>query len=67
VRLVDLRAEPIERITPAGIMTRAREYALDILAFATGFDAMTGPLLKMDIRGRDGLTLREAWADGPKT
>jgi cation diffusion facilitator CzcD-associated flavoprotein CzcO len=67
VRLVDLRAEPIERITPAGIRTRAREYALDIIVFATGFDAMTGPLLKMDIRGRDGLTLRAAWADGPQT
>ena len=43
-RLVDLRAEPIERITAAGIRTRAREYPLDILVFATGFDAMTGPL-----------------------
>ena len=67
VALVDLRAEPIERITPAGIRTRAKEYALDVIVFATGFDAMTGPLLKMDIRGRDGLALREAWAAGPKT
>ena len=67
VTLVDLRAEPIERITPAGIKTRAREYALDIIVFATGFDAMTGPLLKIDIRGRQGLTLREAWAAGPST
>ena len=46
---------------------RAREYALDIIVFATGFDAMTGPLLKIDIRGRQGLTLREAWAAGPST
>ena len=67
VTLVDLRAEPIERITAAGIKTRAREYALDMIVFATGFDAMTGPLLKIDIRGRDGLTLREAWAAGPLT
>jgi len=67
VTLVDLRAEPIERITPAGIKTRAREHKLDIIVFATGFDAMTGPLLKIDIRGRDGLALREAWAAGPST
>jgi len=67
VTLVDLRAEPIERITPAGIKTRASEYALDIIVFATGFDAMTGPLLKIDIRGRDGMALREAWAAGPST
>jgi cation diffusion facilitator CzcD-associated flavoprotein CzcO len=67
VALVDLRAEPIERITPAGIKTRTKEYALDVIVFATGFDAMTGPLLKIDIRGRDGLTLREAWAAGPTT
>jgi len=64
---VDLRAEPIERITPAGLKTRAREYALDIIVFATGFDAMTGPLLKIDIRGRDGVALRESWAAGPRT
>jgi cation diffusion facilitator CzcD-associated flavoprotein CzcO len=67
VALVDLRAEPIERITRAGIRTRAREYPLDIIVFATGFDAMTGPLLRLGIRGRDGLALREAWAAGPKT
>ena len=67
VTLVDLRAEPIERITPAGIRTRSREYPLDILVFATGFDAMTGPLLKLDLRGRGGLKLSDAWRDGPKT
>ena len=67
VTLVDLRAEPIERITPAGIRTRAREYPLDILVFATGFDAMTGPLLRMGVRGRGGLELGEAWREGPKT
>ena len=67
VTLVDLRADPIERITPAGIKTRSREHALDIIVFATGFDAMTGPLLKIDIRGRDGVALRESWAAGPMT
>ena len=67
VTLVDLRADPIERITPAGIKTRTKEHALDIIVFATGFDAMTGPLLKIDIRGRDGVALRESWAAGPMT
>jgi cation diffusion facilitator CzcD-associated flavoprotein CzcO len=67
VSLVNLRADPIERITPSGIKTRSTEYELDIIVFATGFDAMTGPLLKIDIRGRDGLSLRDAWSAGPKT
>jgi len=66
VALVDVRKAPIEAITPAGIRTRDAEYALDIIVFATGFDAMTGPLLRMDIRGRDGLSLAEAWAAGPR-
>jgi cation diffusion facilitator CzcD-associated flavoprotein CzcO len=66
VALVDLRAEPIERITPSGILTTRGEYPLDIIVFATGFDAMTGPMLRMDIRGRDGLTMAEAWAAGPR-
>ncbi|HEX2943688.1 MAG TPA: NAD(P)/FAD-dependent oxidoreductase [Rhodopila sp.] len=68
VTLVDVRATPIERITPAGIQTRdGTEHELDIIVFATGFDAMTGPLLKMDIRGRDDLSLRDAWHAGPRT
>ncbi|MBR0681316.1 NAD(P)/FAD-dependent oxidoreductase [Roseomonas eburnea] len=68
VSLVDLRATPIERVTPAGIVTRdGTEHPLDIIVFATGFDAMTGPLLRMDIRGRDGLALHEAWRAGPLT
>lgn len=65
VSLVDLRAEPIERIVPEGIMTKRGTYPLDIIVFATGFDAMTGPLLRMDIRGRDGVSLAEAWRAGP--
>jgi cation diffusion facilitator CzcD-associated flavoprotein CzcO len=67
VTLVNLRADPIERITPSGIKTRNAEHKLDIIVFATGFDAMTGTLLKIDIRGRDGLTLRDAWHAGPRT
>src|SRR5262249_5178749 len=66
VTLVDLRAEPIEAITRTGIRTRRAEYPLDIIVFATGFDAMTGPLLRIDIRGRDGLSLAEAWRGGPR-
>ena len=66
VTLVDVRADPIERITPQGIRTRSAEYPLDIIVFATGFDGMTGSLLRMDIRGRDGLALKTAWSAGPR-
>ncbi len=67
VSLVDVRATPIEAITPAGIRTRdGHEHDLDIIVFATGFDAMTGPLLRMNITGRDGLKLAEAWEAGPR-
>ncbi|MEI6159485.1 MAG: NAD(P)/FAD-dependent oxidoreductase [Roseococcus sp.] len=67
VTLVDVRTAPIERITPRGIVTGGREYEVDIIVFATGFDAMTGPLLRLNIEGRDGLALREAWAAGPRS
>jgi len=67
VRLVDVDDAPIERITPNGVRTTDAEYDLDTIIFATGFDAMTGALLEMDIRGRDGRTLAETWADGPTT
>jgi cyclohexanone monooxygenase len=67
VALVDVTATPIEAITPAGIKTSAAEHELDAIVFATGFDAMTGALLAMDIRGRRGLTLRQAWEAGPRT
>ena len=66
VKLVDIRADPIERITPRGIRTRDAEYPLDIIVFATGFDGMTGSLVRMDIRGREGLSLAKAWAAGPR-
>ena len=67
VSLVDLRSHPIERITPAGIKTSNAEYELDVIVFATGFDAMTGSLLRMNISGRQGLPLKDAWAAGPRT
>ncbi|MBI1737016.1 MAG: NAD(P)/FAD-dependent oxidoreductase [Candidatus Rokubacteria bacterium] len=67
VTLVDLRKAPIEAITAEGLRTRDRAYALDRLVFATGFDAMTGALLRIDLRGRAGQTLREKWAEGPRT
>ncbi|MET0903981.1 MAG: NAD(P)/FAD-dependent oxidoreductase [Acidimicrobiales bacterium] len=67
VHLVDLRETPIESITPTGIQTTAGHHDIDVLIYATGFDAMTGALLRIDIRGRGGLTLREAWSAGPRT
>jgi cyclohexanone monooxygenase len=67
VTLVDLRGEPIEAITPRGVRTQATEYEFESIVFATGFDAMTGALLSIDIRGRGGGTLRQKWADGPRT
>ncbi|MEO7571356.1 MAG: NAD(P)/FAD-dependent oxidoreductase [Acidimicrobiales bacterium] len=67
VHLVDLRETPIEEITPTGIRTTAGHHELDVLVYATGFDAMTGALLRMDIRGRGDRTLQESWAAGPRT
>ena len=65
VTLVDVKAAPIERISPDGVCTADAEYPLDIVVFATGFDAMTGPMLRMDIRGRDGVALKDVWEGGP--
>ena len=65
VTLVDVRSDPIERITSTGIQTGSAEYDLDALVFATGFDAMTGTLLGIDIRTQGGATLKDAWSDGP--
>lgn len=67
VALVDVASTPIERITPNGLRTSEREYELDTIVLATGFDAMTGALLNIDIRGRDGRQLPEKWSDGPRT
>ena len=67
VELVDIKASPIERITPDGVKTGEREHELDILVMATGFDAVTGGLTQIDIRGTDGASLREKWATGVRT
>ncbi|HKY76063.1 MAG TPA: NAD(P)/FAD-dependent oxidoreductase [Acidimicrobiia bacterium] len=67
VRLIDLREFPIEAITSTGVRTVAEHIELDSLVFATGFDAMTGTLMRIDIRGRGGVSLRTAWAEGPRT
>jgi cyclohexanone monooxygenase len=66
VELVNLREEPIEKITTGAVDTAARHFELDALVFATGFDAVTGALLAVDIRGRKGVTLKDAWSEGPK-
>jgi cation diffusion facilitator CzcD-associated flavoprotein CzcO len=67
VALVDLRREPIEEITTQGVRTRTTDYEFDSIVFATGFDAMTGALLEIDIRGRAGIALRQKWVGGPRT
>ena len=67
VTLVDTRQTPIERITSGGVIAGGVEHPLDVIAFATGFDAVTGGLAKIDIRGRDGVGLAERWADGPRS
>jgi cyclohexanone monooxygenase len=66
VMLADLRCTPIKRIVPEGVRASDTTFELDALVLATGFDAMTGALTRIDIRGRDGRSLREAWAGGPR-
>jgi cyclohexanone monooxygenase len=65
VTLVDVKRDPIVEFTAAGIRTTSAEYALDAVVFATGFDAITGPLLNIDIRGRAGQRLADKWTHGP--
>jgi cation diffusion facilitator CzcD-associated flavoprotein CzcO len=67
VELVDIKETPIERITPKGIKTTEREYEFDIIIYATGFDAITGAFDRIDIRGLDGLPLKDKWRGGPQT
>ena len=67
VHLVDLRESPITAITETGIQTAGGHYELNAIVYATGFDAMTGALTRIDVRGRDGISLRDAWAAGPHT
>lgn len=67
VTLVDVKADPIERITPNGVKTRGAEYDLDVIIFATGFDAVTGAVTRLDIRGEGGQSIKDRWAKGPRT
>ncbi|MBV6761883.1 flavin-containing monooxygenase [Rhodococcus opacus] len=67
VSVVDVKSTPIDEITPTGVRVGDRVYEVDTIVLATGFDAMTGPLMAMDIRGRGGLPLAEKWEHGPRT
>ena len=67
INLVDLRADPIKHIDEKGIKTNQNHFDLDIIVFATGYDAMTGPLLNLNITGKDNLKLSDYWKEGPKT
>jgi cyclohexanone monooxygenase len=67
VTLVDIKANAIEEILPNGVRTRAKDYEVDALVLATGFDAMTGSVAKIELRGRNGQTLNQKWAEGPRT
>jgi len=67
VSLVDVKADPIVALTPDGLRTGSREYPLDMIVFATGFDAMTGAMSSIDVRGRGRASLRDKWEHGPRT
>src|SRR6201999_866267 len=67
VTLVDIKANPIEEVTAHAVRSGGTDYAIDALVLATGFDAMTGSVAKIDIAGRGGRTLNQKWAEGPKT
>jgi cyclohexanone monooxygenase len=67
VELVDVRRDPIVGIGPTQLQTRERSFDVDRIVFATGYDAVTGSLIRIDIRGRDGVKLADRWRDGPRT
>jgi cation diffusion facilitator CzcD-associated flavoprotein CzcO len=67
VHLVDAKTHPIEQVTENGLVVNGKLYELDVIIWATGFDAMTGTLTQIDIVGRDGVLLRDKWARGLKT
>ena len=67
VRLVDVRRDPIDRFSMAGIVAGGVEYAFDDIVLATGFDAMTGAVLGIELKGRGGVALKDLWADGPRS
>jgi cyclohexanone monooxygenase len=66
VKLVDLKTTPIERVVPEGVVTSEGLQKLDVLIFATGYDALSGALTRIDIRGLGGRKLTDSWADGAK-
>jgi cyclohexanone monooxygenase len=67
VKLVDIRSHPIEQILPHAVRSGGKDHEVDALVLATGFDAMTGSVAKIAIRGRGGQTLNDKWAEGPRT
>jgi cyclohexanone monooxygenase len=67
VTLVDIKSDPIEEILPNAVRAGGKDYEIDALVLATGFDAMTGSVAKIELRGRHGQTLNQKWAEGPKT
>jgi len=67
VRLVDLKENPIREIRVDGLVAGEESFALDAIVFATGFDAMTGALFAIDLRGRGGVALKDKWVEGPRT
>jgi cation diffusion facilitator CzcD-associated flavoprotein CzcO len=67
VTLIDVKDRPVEAVTPKGVRAHGRLFEVDDLVIATGFDAMTGALMRIDIQGRGGAVLRERWAEGPSS
>jgi cyclohexanone monooxygenase len=67
VTLIDIKSNPIEEIRPNAVRVAGKDHEIDALVLATGFDAMTGSVAKIDIAGRGGRTLNQKWAEGPKT
>ena len=67
VTLVDISDSPIEGMSENGVLAKGEEFEVDCIVFATGFDAMTGAVMRIDIRGREGVTIQEKWAEGPRT
>lgn len=67
VTLIDVKDTPVKAITPTGVQVEDEVHEADVIVLATGFDAMTGPLMAMDIQGRYGQRLADSWADGPRT
>jgi cyclohexanone monooxygenase len=67
VKLVSLIEEPVARVLPHGVQTSEHIYPVDVIIYATGYDSMTGPLTRIDIRGRGGVSLKESWANGAHT